>query len=119
MKTKLKQVVFYKTTREIPEDMLRYDCAFVSHTHPGVIAFPRLSGKHGQWGGKCTMTRWESFLVRLTPITEHNQTTMLHKDLLDNPDQWYTATHPKNYEGVTDYNKLELCSFSNYIGYKK
>lgn len=119
---KLIKVVFYRMQgmRRTPGaeeddylDMLRYDLAFVPKGggRTSIVAFPTFGGKGGRVGGDPTHDRWESFLVKLTPITG-DEADRLRADFSG---AWVTALHPRDADGRADYGKLVKVSLDRVL----
>lgn len=71
------------------KDMVRYDGAFINRDVPGIIAFPTWKTKEGDLYGKQTTGRWNSFGVKISPLTM-SLPTMLQQDPFLVPDAWIT-----------------------------
>lgn len=84
----------------VPGDMLRYDHAFESALHPGVLVFVSYKVKgSGTYSGWPTVDRWRSFSVKLTE--RKDLTENIQHDLRQHGDAWFTYVHPvSSYELV-------------------
>lgn len=94
--------------RDLIADMLRYDVAWVSERHPGIIAFITFAVRgSGIFKANPTVRRWESFGVSLRRIPKEEC------PVLDTArDVWVSYRHPKgNYSfeqvTMTDFFKEE------------
>lgn len=113
---KLIRKVFYRAVShykdELPADMLRYDVAFASEVHPGVICFPTFRTKEGNFGGQVTAARWRSFGLTLEPLKGDEPGLI--------PEHWYTYRHPRaKLGGPVDYGKLEKVTLARYLQVKE
>jgi hypothetical protein len=126
---KLKKVFFYerKSKYRLEEsedsvdgyaDMLRYDTAFVSDAHPGIVAFPVFATKYGNAGGRVTEGRWSSFGYRVTRLNADKEAEMKFSNFT--PELWYTMMHPaprKNHG--RDYGRLVRVTLAEYFKAKE
>ena len=117
---KMTGIIFYRATDlmgtgKVPEDMLRYDTAFVHPGFPGVVAFPRFKTKNGTFGGRPTHARWESFCVKLVLMNPPPELPLVEAE-------WYTCRHPSpkiGYaRGPVDYSRLEKITLKRYLEVK-
>lgn len=76
---KLKRITFYEIKfryrgdNKTPQDMLRYDAAFINPDLPNIVAFAVFATKHGNTSDRPTHGRWESFSCKLTPVENERQ----------------------------------------------
>lgn len=96
-------------------DMLRYDCAFISAKHPGVVAFPTFKTRSGDLGGAVTRDRWRSFGVALELPTATDMEIFELRDSLSK-DDWYSFRHPRMKDSTqTDYGRLVKVLFEEFL----
>ena len=96
---KIKRIRFMKIEQDCVgndiRDMLRYDCAFISDAHPGIVAFPVFKTKHGDLGGPITVDRWRSFGVKFEPHDIDDAKAFELRDELSR-DKWHTYRHVRD-----------------------
>lgn len=88
-----------------PEDMLRYDGAFINDAHPGVIVFAKMQDKHGIFNRTPTFDRWKSFGITLTEVGA-DKSFMIAEQFNSHPDDWYTIRRPGS--STTEYKRFTL-----------
>jgi hypothetical protein len=100
----------------VPKDMLRYDSAFQALDDLTLIAFPTFSVPgEGAFGGKATHARWQSFGIRLEPLSGEAE----YQASQIRPDRFVTYIHPQvNQHGKADYDRLEAVSLAIFLGAK-
>lgn len=94
-----------QTGEPAPEDMLRYDGAFVHDAHPGVLVFPTMQDKGGVFNRKPTFGRWQSFGITLTEV-DAQRAFDITEQFKTRIDEWYTIRRPQG--STTDYKRFTL-----------
>ena len=116
---KISRTFFFQPTTEFgreelyrAKDMLRYDLAFISHKHPGIIAFPVFKTPRGVVGGVPTLARWRSFgitIARLVPTEEYKH------GWYETGEEWFTERHPRDEDGRMIYSQLVPVTLKQFL----
>lgn len=114
-KRKFQGVTFYTTKNEgdFPEDMLRYDRAFVHPKFPQVVAFAKTRSLYGVDPGLPTDARWRSFGYVLTPVTDN----LWHHFLAEHfrRGAWTTVTNELIEIGYLQVEARQFISFDGFL----